>query len=252
MDEEMQLLQKRLMELSERAWNNSQYLFTDFLNESELAVYYSMQKKLSPSGSSVFGGYDDAGRCMVRFGSPEVFGYEEQFPVKCVKAEPLIEKFAEDLTHRDFLGSLMNLQIKREVTGDLLTDGKVCYIFCEDRIADFICSNLDRVRHTSVKCRIVNGIPDDVRPRTEKREGQIASERIDGFVAEICNVSRSASLELFRTQKVFLNGCTCENNTYQMKQDDVLSVRGYGKFRYLGSTGTTRKGNLFIEYLKYI
>ncbi len=252
MDDSDEFLIKRLNELSDKAWINSQYMFTEFLNVSQLAVYHSIEKKLSPAGSTVNGGYDGAERCMVRFGSKDAFGYEEEFPIKCVYVQPLITKFADELNHRDFLGALMNIGIERDVVGDLLTDGTSCYIFCEDKIADFITEHLDQVKHTHMKCSFAETIPDQVRPKTVREETQVASERIDAVVSKICNLSRSESVEMFRAQKVSVNGRTCENNTYMMKAGDVMAIRGYGKFRFAGIGGTTRKGKLNITYEKFV
>ena len=252
MEESEEFLIKRLIELSDKAWQNSQYFFTDFLNETQLAVYHNIEKKLSPAGSSVYGGYEGAERCMVRLGSADAFGYDEEFPVKCVYVQPLTAKFADVMTHRDFLGALMNLGIERDVVGDLLTDGTDCYILCEDKIANFIIENLDQVKHTHMKCSVVNDIPQEMRPKTVREEIQAASERIDAVAAKICNLSRSDSVEMFRTQKVSVNGHVCENNAYMLKAGDVISMRGYGKYRFIGVSGTTRKGKANIVYEKYV
>lgn len=247
-----EFLLKRLNELSDKAYTNSQYLFTDFLNETELAVFHDNVKNMAPVGSSVYGGYEGAERCMVRFGSMDDFGYEEEFPIRCVLVQPLIAKFADELGHRDFLGALMNLGIERNVIGDLLIDGVKCYIFCEEKIADFIIANLDQVKHTHMKCSITDDIPEGLGHKTVEEEMQAASARIDAFIGKACNMSRSDAVEMFRSQKVYVNGHTCENNAYMLKEGDVISARGFGKFRYLRTGGTTRKGKAVLIYEKYI
>lgn len=252
MEEADAFLVKRLAELSEKAYRNSQYIFTDFLNETELAVYHDAGKRLSPVGSSAYGGYEGAERCMVRFGSQEDFGYDEEFPIKCVFVQPLISKFADELNHRDFLGALMNLGIERNVIGDLFVDGTSCYIFCEEKIATFIIANLDQVKHTHMKSCIVEKVPDNIGHKTVEDEMQAASARIDAFIGKACNMSRSDAVEMFRSQKVFVNGHTCENNAYMLKEGDVISARGFGKFRYVRTGGTTRKGKAVIIYERYI
>ena len=81
---------------------------------------------------------------MLRFGSEETLGYEEAFPISCVVIRPSAPKFAEELTHRDFLGALMNLGIERDVLGDIIVRGAVGYVFCEDAMADY----LEKKHHT--------------------------------------------------------------------------------------------------------
>ena len=74
-----------------------------------------------------------------------------------------------------------------------------------------------------------------------------ASERIDGVIAKVYNMSRSQSIEYFRAKKVYVNSRLCENNSYQLKQQDVVSVRGYGKFVYNGVGYQTKKGKLSVK-----
>ena len=89
MDESTRELEKRLKELAERAFRESHYIFTDFLNSSQLSVYYEMKdRELSFIQSTVFGGMEGAERAMVRFGSLDDFGFEEAFPLKCLKIAP--------------------------------------------------------------------------------------------------------------------------------------------------------------------
>ena len=75
---------------------------------------------------------------------------------------------------------------------------------------------------------------------------QVASERIDAVIAKVYNVSRSAAMEYFAQKKVFVNGRQTENTSLALKQDDVVTVRGYGRFKLAEIVGTSRKGKLNI------
>ena len=74
-----------------------------------------------------------------------------------------------------------------------------------------------------------------------------SSERIDGVIAKIYNFSRSQSIELFRGKKIYVNSRLCENNSYQLKPGDVISVRGFGKFVYNGVSYQTKKGKFSVN-----
>jgi len=111
---------RRIQELEETSYRNSQFLFTDFLNEAEYADVLSLGEPACRMSAD--GGHEGAERVIVRFGDPESFGYEESFPITILKIEPLLEKYADALTHRDFLGALVNLGIERRVLGDILID----------------------------------------------------------------------------------------------------------------------------------
>ena len=247
MEKEDLLLQKRFAELAKRSYTQNMFTFTDFLSLPELDLFYQNEPQLKFAGVTVFGGTDGADRKVIRFGNPEELGYEEPFPIVCIGIEPLIEKFGENLNHRDYLGALMNLGIERENLGDIFIKGKNGYVFCLERIADFIMENLTQVRHTHVKLRILETMEEFVQKEVEEMVVLSASERIDGVIAKVYNLSRSQVIELFREHKVFCDGYLLENNSGQLKEGNRVSVRGYGRFKYLGIGRTTVKGKLMID-----
>ena len=248
----MELLKKRLMELAEKSYRNNQYVFTNFLNMAEMNEFLEIRKEISYIPFTAFGGTENCERLMLRFGSEEMFGYEEPFPICCIQAEPLIEKFADNFTHRDFLGAIMNLGIEREIVGDIAIKGKKAYIFCTEKIAPYIAENLVQVKHTSMRCTVLEKAPDILKPVLEKREVTAASERIDAVLGKLLNLSRSQSILAFREKKVFVNGRQCENNSYQLKAGDVITCRGFGKFIYEGIKYETKKGKICAEASVYV
>lgn len=247
MEKEELLLQKRFAELAGRSYGQNMYTFTDFLSLSELDLFYQNEPQLKFAGVTVFGGADGTDRKIIRFGNPAELGYEEPFPIVCIAIEPLLEKFGENLNHRDYLGALMNLGIEREKLGDIFIKGKTGYVFCLERIADYIVENLTQVRHTHVKLRVLENEEEFVQKEIEEMVVLSASERIDGVVAKVYNLSRSQSIEHFRAKKIYVNSRLCENNSYQLKQEDVISVRGFGKFVYYGVEYKTKKGKLSVK-----
>lgn len=246
MEKEDILLQKRVTELAKRSFSQNIFTFTGFLSLSEQDLVYRLETELRYAGMTVFGGSESCDRKMVRFGSPEELGYEEAFPIVCIAMEPLIEKFGENLSHRDYLGALMNLGIERETLGDIFIKGKIGYLFCLDRMADYIVEQLEQVRHTHIRCRRVEGA-DYIQKEIEEQILQAASERIDAVIAKLYHVSRTQSLEYFRGKKVYVNGRLCENNSYLLKENEEVSVRGYGKFLYQGVQSQTKKGKSVIK-----
>ena len=227
MNAEEEQMKKRLRELAERSYRGNCYTFTDFLSLAELSCYYEMERELSFAGEMVSGGSEGRERCMIRFGNPGELGYEQDFPIVCLRIRPLMKKFAEDLTHRDFLGALMNLGIERGTLGDIILQEKEAFLFCKEIIAPYIMENLTRVRHTSVLCEVTEEIP---------VEGEAE--------LKVYKLSRSDSAALFLQKRIFVNGRQCENNSHMLKDGDQISVRGYGRFIYAGGRGLSKKGKL--------
>lgn len=244
MDSEDILWRKRLGELADKAYNNSQYLFTGFLSVSELDIYYQMERELAYASAALFGGTADCERMMLRFGSEELCGYEEDFPIACIQISPQIEKFGEELSHRDYLGALMNLGIERHTLGDIVIMGKHAFLFCTEKMAPYILENLEKVRHTNVSCRIAEKIPESTITTLERRTVQVSAVRADSIIAKVYNLSRGGSVDLFRAKKILINGRVNENNAGQLKPGDAVSVRGFGRFRFVEISGETRKGKL--------
>ena len=247
MDKEDVLLQKRFAELANRSYSQNMYTFTDFLSLPELDLFYQNEPQLKFAGVTVFGGTEEADRKIIRFGNPDELGYEEEFPIVCIVIEPYLEKFGELLNHRDYLGALMNLGIERENLGDIFIKGKTGYVFCLQRIAEYILESLTQVRHTHVKLRILETKEEFIQKEIEQIDVLTASERIDGVVSKIYNFSRSQSVEMFRGKKIYVNSRLCENNSYILKTSDVVSVRGCGKFVYNGVGYETKKGKLSVK-----
>lgn len=249
---EEEFLQKRFVDLANQSYRNNIYTFTGFLSASEQDLFYRTLPQIGGIEYMLSGGVEGCERQMLRFGSPEQLGYEEEFPICCVEIKPTAPKFADKLTHRDFLGALMNLGIERSTLGDIFITEKIGYVFCQEKVADYMLANVDRIRHTTVKCRRLTEAPEAVKPTLKQENLIVSSERLDGIIAKLFHLSRSQSLLLFREKKVFVNGRCMENNSGVCKADDVVSVRGYGKFVYRGLVHETKKGNLSITLERYV
>ena len=227
------------------------YTYTGFLGLSELAIYNSMKKELQFAYPSTFGGSESSERQIIRFGSPEIFGYDDSFPISVFKISPLTPKFAQELEHRDYLGAIMNLGIERSLIGDILIKEKDAYVYCMNHIAEFITDNLTTIKHNHVRATVCDKIPDIIRPVLTEFEVIAASARIDAVVASITKLSRSSALEFFSAKKVFLNGMNIENNSAQLKPGDILVIRGFGKFIFDGCGNETRKGRVYVHMRRY-
>ena len=165
------------------------------------------------------------------------------------------KKFADSLTHRDFLGTLMGLGIKRETVGDILIDNNCGYVFCEKKVARFIIENLDRVRHTTVWCEDVLSPPESIGALPEEQTVTVPSLRLDAVVAAVYKMSRSDSQALFMQKLIFVNGKMTVNSSYIPKDGEIISVRHKGRFVFCGTIGETKKQRLkisfrFFEYKK--
>lgn len=247
-----QQIKGRIIDLASRAYRDNVYCFTDFLGLAEQSIYHKIKNELPPIKSSLYGGFDDAERVMIGFGSKEDMGYSQPFPISVVQVLPKMEKYSEALTHRDCLGALMNLGIERSVLGDIIFREKEIYIFCKENIAKFLEENLYKIRHTNVKSSLYDGDISQATPRLEPMDIQVSSIRADAIISKVFKLSREKSLDLFKSGRIFLNGKQMTSNSAKPKEADIISAKGYGRIRYIGEEKTTRKGNLVVRIEKYI
>ena len=240
MREDYTLEKKRFLELARKSYNSGIYTFTDFLGLGEQSAFHEIERELVGIPYSAFGGVEGAERVIVRFGSEELCGYDMPYPISTVLCEPLSDKFAEKLSHRDFLGAILNLGIERSVLGDIAIVDNRAYIFVKDNMADFVVDGLTRVRKTSVKCRIVDSAPEGGLYNTKTIKIQAVGERIDALVAKVFSISRDDSATLFSRGLVFISGRCCESGdligedmTLQVAQrGDILAVLTTGAYNF--------------------
>ena len=236
----MENTEKRFKELAQRAEARYCTIFSDFLNADEISILLSIRFNTK---YFLWGGYDGAERRVAAFGEN---CENSEFPLTVIKIKPKSPKFAEKLTHRDFLGSLMGLGIKRETIGDIIISENVGYIIWLSRIADYILQNLGSVRRTSVCCEIVESLPEDAKSVPEESSIAVASARLDVLIAAVYGLSRNAVKEYFLSGRVFVNSRLNENFSHIPKTGDIISVRGKGRFVFKGVSGKTRKNRAVV------
>ena len=128
MQKEELMLQKRLIELSKLAYQRGIVTYSDFLNLNELNILHTTPKSEFFSCYETFGGYEFSERQMAVF-LPDALCYEKNYPISVLKIEPLQKKFSEKLSHRDYLGSILNLGIERCKLGDILVEEDYALLF---------------------------------------------------------------------------------------------------------------------------
>jgi RNA-binding protein YlmH len=246
-DKENTFLKNRIRELSSACWQRDIPTYTDFLALDEQAVFRAEQGKLPPVKFLLAGGYPEAERKIACF----LPSYAEEndpswVPIVSLDARPADSRFTEELTHRDYLGALMNLGIERSCVGDLVLEDKVCHLFCLERIADYITREFTRVRHTEIVCaRSPEG--STFRPKTERVSGSLASVRLDALVALAFRLSRTKAALWIDGGKAFVDGTCVTSASFSPKPGAVIAVRGLGKFRFAGTGGESKKGRIFAD-----
>ena len=251
MNKEELLLQKRLVELSRIAYTREIVTFSEFLNLNELNILHTTPKNMLLSQYKTYGGYGLSERQMAAF-LPDALYYDYQYPIQIIEISPVNRKFAEELSHRDYLGAVMNLGIERCKLGDILIEDGKAILFAKEELASYIMEHLTRIRHTTVKTSILPAFEDSYEPRYEELKGTVASVRLDTVLSLAYPLSRSKVTGLIEGARVFVNGKLVTSNGYRLKEGDILSVRKMGRIGYNGILSETKKGRYMVSIRIYI
>ncbi len=197
------------------------------------------------------GGYETAERRILAAGHTEQ-DENADIPISVISVTPISEKYAEELTHRDYLGSILGLGIARSLIGDILIRGKQCWFFCLSSAAELIASSLNTVRRTAVCAEVTSADIPELQPRYDPLQLNVVSERLDVVTAAFTGMSRAQAGQLFAAERVFVNGRNIQDKSMRLKEGDILSIRGFGKAVYDGIEHETKKNRLWVSLRKYI
>ena len=242
---------KRIRELANLSYQRDIVTFSDFLNLNEQNMVSSLKQQFPQVVMETFGGYDNAERQMVAF-HPDALAFTWEYPIDCLKIEPKAIKFSENLSHRDYMGALLNLGVDRSVIGDIIVQEKATWFFCQSKMTEFFLENLCRVRHTNILITKVNDPEEFPHPNLESINGTCASVRLDSLIALAFKASRSSMVSYIESGQVFVNGKLITSNGYEPKEGDIVSVRGKGRFIFDGVSHQTKKGRCGVRILLYV
>ena len=264
--DEFKLLCARVDELFDRAAGD--LAASRFLTPAE---QYFTARRLAASGRSVrtlfFGGAPGAQRKKL-FVLPDylvalaedgdLFDTARQFLGEDAFGDIQVLKLSgggfRDFSHRDYLGSLLSLGIERAVLGDIAPiDDYSAYIFVDRRVAGFLLGSELRVANDRVKvARTALPAGYEIVRKFKPIADTVASARLDGVVAALCNLSREAAKEKILSKEVEQNYETAEKTDTPVSAGDVISVRGIGKFEVESVSDPTKKGRFRLIAKKYI
>lgn len=250
-----QACRKRFQELSRRADNRGILLFTDFLSLYEQEILQSMKDMPSGIRLRLEGGYAQAERRIAIFVPESMEDTAIKLPIKGLAIQNRNPNYAQALTHRDYLGALVHLGIERKCFGDILLFPEQkeyqAVVFLDCRIASVLEEELTKVKNTQVRCFLLEDSEFSYTPACEEISGSVSSVRLDALISLAFHTSRSSLSHLIPSGKVFLNGRLVTQNHQTVKENDLISVRGYGKFSFAGAMEKSRKGRIFVKIKKY-
>lgn len=159
----------------------------------------------------------------------------------------------EKISHRDMLGALMGLGIKRENIGDIIIGEQVSYVFVYKDISYYVSINLVMVRHTPVVAEYAD-FKEVPAKRYDYKEiiSNVASLRLDAILSAGFGESRSSISREVLAGNVKVNWEETKELSCIIKQGDVLSLKGKGRIILDEIGGTTKKGRTNVKIKRTI
>jgi RNA-binding protein YlmH len=240
-------LKSRIDDTIFQAEESPKYL--GFYNDIELFEINAYLSEERYANFKSWGGYDRAQRCMICFYPEYCVSDKLVFPI-----DTIVVSYPRriELHHRDFLGALMNLGIKRNTIGDILAEDGTGYIFVRHEITSFVMSNLDHVGKASVKMDVNNIADIPIEIHFEEINDVVSSDRADCIVSALLNISRSKSSEMIKDKLVMINNQVCREISDKVPEHSVITIRGNGKFILDEYGRLTKKGRMPIYCKKYL
>lgn len=238
-----------LTDLAEQVIKSRKVRLSCFLSPFECDIAESLKSNYEGLKVSLDGGYQGAERQRALIAHDDFRGRSD-FEIAVVKVEWRDAFFR--VYHRDLLGSLMGLGIKRSLIGDLLVSTGTAKILADKKIVDFLIENLQWVGNAKVSC-VIDEL-DDIAPREERCKeisATVASLRIDSIVAAGFGISRSRASADFDADKLKLNWQSVKSASQTVKEGDIISLRGRGRLEVSEVRGQTKKGRIGLSLKRY-
>lgn len=250
---EERLLLAGLLDKEQTCETRGYLTHTKFLGMNERALCTEAVRLCGATGHALFwGGYEDAERGIYLF-YPDYLDAEsakQAAPLALLRAHKRKE---DTLTHRDYLGALMGLQIDRAVVGDILVHEEGADILVLEDMAEFVLLHFAKAGRKQIsltreplemlKCKPAQEI---------QGSGSVASPRLDSVAALVFGMSRKSAQERIEKGLVYVNHAPCLKPERLIGEGDKLTVRGMGRARIVAFGGTSRKGRLFLQFVKNI
>ena len=155
------------------------------------------------------------------------------------------------LEHKNYLGNILALGIKREILGDLIVKNDECYGIILENMFDFLKENLLRINSSPIE---IFEVDENEVPQNEFKELNIrlSSLRLDSLVSELTNLSRAMSVNCINLGNVQVNYEIQREKSCRIAVGDTVIIKKYGKFKIIEESGLTKKDKVKLIVRKYI
>lgn len=255
-DKDDKLLLAQILDKIELCENKNKIEHTDFLDMAQSELVQKFINKIKIENYIFYGGFEDAERKMFVI-YPEKFNSDVVTQNLSNIIQIIRIQLPDDLrgkySHRDYLGAVIKLGVKREKVGDIIVDNDGADIIINKDISKFLEQNLGELTRFSKSTITVENI-EKLRPvhiKKEELEIIVSSLRLDNIISELARCSRNKALDIINMERVFINFQNETKKTKQIKAGDMVTIRGKGRFYIKEIIGQTKSGRTILKVEKF-
>ena len=240
---------KRIIDILNQVMKSYEVVSTDFLSPDIQGYIKSICFHYPDLKYTLEGGYDDAEYKKMIVYPDYLESVESDLSIVDITYH---EKYG-DVSHRDVLGAVLGLGLKREVIGDILLENGHVQVMTSDHVATFLLSHLTKVGRVTVSTDLVD--KDHLIEKVESIQWihtTVKSLRLDAIIASGFNLSRSKAVDLIKAERVKLNHNVSIQTSKELSEGDLISVKGKGRIKIDSINGLTKKERYKVDIKKYI
>ena len=213
---------------------------TEFLDPRQAYILETLVRQETDLKFKFFGGYGAAERvrCMIY---PEYYEpQQEEFEIVLFEIN-YPKKFAT-LSHGKILGTLIGSGMKREMFGDIISDGENWQVFVAKEVASYLHMQVNKIGNVSVRLDMKN-YTEIITPKDgwSQEQTTVSSLRLDTVISTVFNISRQRSKQLIESGKIKINWVETQRPDFMLDLLDIVSIRGFGRIQLQGIEGKTKK-----------
>jgi RNA-binding protein YlmH len=242
----------RAWEWVERAAERHETKRTDFLDPRQAHILFTLANRHPDADIRLDGGYADAERkrAIIAPDYRPLDTEEMGIAVLDISSE---DRRISELDHGDYLGALLGLGIKRDKIGDLHVREDGCHALIAEEIGAFLTGHMRQAHRVDV---ILSVLPlsafREVRQTLEEQVLSVASLRLDGIASDVFRLSRTKIVAPIRAGRCRVNWKTEEDPSTPLRAGDMVSMKGFGRFKLLEVEGVSKSGRTRVRIGKFV
>lgn len=255
--QEDRILLSQILDKIEFCKKRNKLEYTDFLDMYQVSLVRNFLRKIQWDLYVLYGGFEDSER-KIAILYPDSYNldmiqknYNKIFKIIRIS---LPEEYRGKYSHRNYLGGIVKLGIKREKVGDILVADNGADIIVKEEISESLkheLGTLTRFENAKIEIEEIENIRKQ-EIRVEEISIIVPSLRLDNIVSDLAKTSRNKAVQIINQERVFVNGQNETKVSKNLKINDIITIRGKGRFIIKEFAGSTRSGRTVLKIEKYI